>query len=85
MTDQKVAAYNIADLRGIACRKTAPELFKFLDRGTDDNVFLRSYRAEFDHVRFILRTSFPRVWFTKIERYTVITSARCCVPVPVSA
>lgn len=49
-------AYNIADLRGIACSRVPKGLFDFVDRGTEDEVSLRNNRAVFERIRLKPRT-----------------------------
>jgi len=49
-------AYNIADLRGIACSRLPKGLFEFVDRGTEDEVSLRNNRAVFERIRLKPRT-----------------------------
>ena len=48
-------AYNIADLR-VAARSALPRgLFEFVDRGTEDEVALRSNRAALEKISFLPR------------------------------
>ena len=56
MSDKKLGAYNIFDLRDIALRRVPKGLFEFVDRGTEDEVSLRNNRAVFERIRFKPRT-----------------------------
>lgn len=49
-------ALNVADFRGLAQRRLPKGLFEFVDRGTEDEVALRSNREAFDRWRFVPRT-----------------------------
>ena len=44
-------AYSIADLREIAKARLPKGLFEFVDRGTEDEIALRSNRAEFERIK----------------------------------
>ena len=49
-------AYNIADLRKMALKRVPHGLFEFVDRGTEDEVWLRHNRAIFEGIRLKPRT-----------------------------
>ncbi len=49
-------ALNVSDFRRLAQRRLPRGLFEFVDRGTEDEVALRSNRASFDAWRFVPRT-----------------------------
>lgn len=55
MSDHKLNAYNINDLREIAIKRTPKFLFEFLDRGSEDEVALRNNRAVFERIRLMPR------------------------------
>jgi L-lactate dehydrogenase (cytochrome)/(S)-mandelate dehydrogenase len=54
--DWRRDALNVGDFRRLARRRLPRGLFEFVDRGTEDEVALRSNRAAFDHWRFVPRT-----------------------------
>jgi len=56
MSDNKLNAYNIFDLREQALSRVPKGLFEFCDRGTEDEVSLRNNRSVFDRIRFKPRT-----------------------------
>ena len=56
MSDGKLNAYNIFDLREQALKRVPKGLFEFCDRGTEDEVSLRNNRSVFDRIRFKPRT-----------------------------
>lgn len=56
MVDKTLGAYNISDLRDMACRRVPRGLFEFVDRGTEDEVSLRNNRAVFERIKFKPRT-----------------------------
>lgn len=51
MTDDKLGAYNIEDLRRMAKRRLPRGIFEFVDRGTEDEVALRNNRAAFEDIK----------------------------------
>jgi L-lactate dehydrogenase (cytochrome)/(S)-mandelate dehydrogenase len=54
--DWRRDALNVGDFRRLARRRLPRGLFEFVDRGTEDEVALRSNRAAFDRWRFVPRT-----------------------------
>ena len=56
MNGETFGAYNIADLREIALRRLPKGVFEFIDRGTEDEVSLRTNRAVFETIKLRPRT-----------------------------
>lgn len=56
MTDNKLGAYNIADLRDMARGHLPRAIFEFIDRGTEDDVALANNREAFDRIKLRART-----------------------------
>jgi isopentenyl diphosphate isomerase/L-lactate dehydrogenase-like FMN-dependent dehydrogenase len=56
MKPDTLGAYNIADLRELAKRRTPKGIFEFVDRGTEDEIGVRNNRAIFERIKLKPRT-----------------------------
>src|SRR3990167_492409 len=51
MSDHNLNAYNIFDLREMALKRTPKFLFEYVDRGTEDEISLRTNRVAFERIK----------------------------------